>query len=122
MEQETNQSQYKHFNRLLVIFCIVLLLSSLVFFLLLNFKINRLDREFDEEYQPVFEENNVENEKTTYILKEYNGKIGIFENDALIYTLDTYVFTLPENDKKLLKDGISVSTKEELYELLEEYY
>lgn len=122
MEQETNQSQYKHFNRLLVIFCIVLLLSSLVFFLLLNFKINRLDREFNEEYQPVFEENNVENEKTTYILKEYNGKIGIFENDALIYTLDTYVFTLPENDKKLLKDGIIVSTKEELYELLEEYY
>ncbi|MBO5092213.1 MAG: hypothetical protein J6C61_07010 [Clostridia bacterium] len=122
MEQETNQSQYKHFNRLLVIFCIVLLLSSLVFFLLLNFKINRLDREFNEEYQPVFEENNVENEKTTYILKEYNGKIGIFENDALIYTLDTYVFTLPENDKKLLKDGITVSTKEELYELLEEYY
>ncbi len=122
MEQETNQSQYKHFNRLLVIFCIVLLLSSLVFFLLLNFKINRLNREFNEEYQPVFEENNVENEKTTYILKEYNGKIGIFENDALIYTLDTYVFTLPENDKKLLKDGITVSTKEELYELLEEYY
>lgn len=122
MEQETNQSQYKHFNRLLVIFCIVLLLSSLVFFLLLNFKINRLDREFNEEYQPVFEENNVENEKTNYILKEYNGKIGIFENDALIYTLDTYVFTLPENDKKLLKDGITVSTKEELYELLEEYY
>lgn len=122
MEQETNQSQYKHFNRLLVIFCIVLLLSSLVFFLLLNFKINRLDREFNEEYQPVFEENNVENEKTTYVLKEYNGKIGIFENDALIYTLDTYVFTLPENDKKLLKDGITVSTKEELYELLEEYY
>ena len=122
MEQETNQSQYKHFNRLLVIFCIVLLLSSLVFVLLLNFKINRLDREFNEEYQPVFEENNVENEKTTYILKEYNGKIGIFENDALIYTLDTYVFTLPENDKKLLKDGITVSTKEELYELLEEYY
>lgn len=122
MEQETNQSQYKHFNRLLVIFCIVLLLSSLLFFLLLNFKINRLDREFNEEYQPVFEENNVENEKTTYILKEYNGKIGIFENDALIYTLDTYVFTLPENDKKLLKDGITVSTKEELYELLEEYY
>jgi hypothetical protein len=32
------------------------------------------------------------------------------------------VFTLPENDKKLLKDGIVVSTKEELYELLEEYY
>lgn len=122
MEQETNQSQYKHFNRLLVIFCIVLLLSSLVFFLLLNFKINKLDREFNEEYQPVFEENNVENEKTNYILKEYNGKIGIFENDALIYTLDTYVFTLPENDKKLLKDGITVSTKEELYELLEEYY
>ena len=122
MEQETNQSQYKHFNRLLVIFCIVLLLSSLLFFLLLNFKINRLDREFNEEYQPVFEENNVENEKKTYILKEYNGKIGIFENDALIYTLDTYVFTLPENDKKLLKDGITVSTKEELYELLEEYY
>jgi hypothetical protein len=122
MEQETNQGQYKSFNRLLAIFCIILLLSSLIFFLLLNFKINRLNSEFEEEYQPVFEENSIQAEKISYILREYNGKIGIFENEALIYTLDTYVFTLPENDKKLLKDGIVVSTKEELYELLEEYY
>ena len=122
MEQENNQNQYKHFNRLLVIFCIVLLLSSVIFFLILNIKINKLDKELKVDYQPVFEENQVHIEKTTYTLREYNGKIGIFENEALIYTLDTYVFTLPENDKKLLKDGIEVSTKEELYELLEEYY
>ena len=57
-----------------------------------------------------------------FVLKEYNGKIGVYENESLIYTLDIYVFTLPEVDKQLLKDGIIVSTKEKLYELIEEYY
>ena len=70
---------------------------------------------------PVFDET-IEEQTTEYTLKEYNGKIGVFENGALIYTLDTYVFTLPQNDKKLLTDGITVSTEKELIELLEYYY
>ena len=56
------------------------------------------------------------------MLKEYNGKIGVYENEALVYTIDTYVFTLPETDKQLLRDGIVTANKIELYELMEAYY
>ena len=48
--------------------------------------------------------------------------IGVYENAALIYTLDTYVFTLPDIDKQLLREGIITASKTELYELIEEYY
>ncbi len=122
MEQETNQGQYKQFNKLLIIFCLILVLTSIVFYTMIAIKINSLNKNQKNDDLPVFEETIDFDSKTSYILKEYNGKIGIFENEALIYTLDTYIFTLPEKDKKLLKDGIEVSTKEELYELIEEYY
>ena len=61
-------------------------------------------------------------EKSVYELKEYNGKIGVYKNDALVYTINTYVFTLPESDKSLLKEGIKVYSEDELRELIEEYY
>lgn len=61
-------------------------------------------------------------DKTIYMLREYNGKIGVYENEALVYTIDTYVFTLPEVDKQLLKEGIIAVNKAELYSLIEEYY
>ena len=61
-------------------------------------------------------------EKNVYELKEYNGKIGVYKNDALVYTINTYVFTLPESDKSLLKEGIKVYSEGELRELIEEYY
>ena len=65
---------------------------------------------------------NITEEKKLYEVKEYNGRIGIFEDESLIYTLDVYVFTLPENDRQLLSDGIKAESKEELYRILEEYY
>ena len=65
---------------------------------------------------------NITEEKKLYEVKEYNGRIGIFEDESLIYTLDVYVFTLPENDRQLLSDGIKAESQEELYRILEEYY
>ncbi len=46
---------------------------------------------------------------TRYILREYNGKIGIFEasdDKTPLKTLDVYVFTLPESVSEALKVGI----------------
>lgn len=56
-----------------------------------------------------------------YCLKEYNGKIGVYADETLVYTLDTYVFTLPEIDKQLLSKGIFVSDKSELIKIIEGY-
>lgn len=117
MEQENNEKQGKQFYHLLFIFSLLLISAFIVFYFFIGKKIDNITL---NETAPTF--NEVTEGNTKYILKEYNGKIGIFENEALIYTLDTYIFTLPQNDKKLLNDGIEVSTKEELYELLEEYY
>lgn len=121
MEQETKEIQDKQYFRAIFIFSIILLSLFGIFYFLISNKITQSISEIKNSDIPVFEEN-VEDTEKIYILKEYNGKIGIFENEALIYTLDTYIFTLPENDKKLLSEGIVVSTQEELYELLEQYY
>ena len=118
MEQDVNN--YKRDNiKLIVIFSSVLLVLLSFFYILTARKIDKIENKSEESIQ-VFDE--VSQETAVYKIKEYNGKIGIFENDALIYTLDVYLFTLPEKDKKLLSEGIQVSSKEELYEIIEEYY
>ena len=98
----------------------------MISYLLLNNKFAETSatNKTEEQDIPVFEEqeDTPDIEKIIYVLKEYNGKIGVYENDALIYTLDSYVFTLPEIDKQILKKGIVATNISELYELIEEYY
>lgn len=118
MEQENSE---KLIIRLSIIFFSVVITLLVGNYILIDRKIDNAVDKIVEQNQPVFDETVVDLEKT-YTLKEYNGKIGVYENDSLMYVLDTYVFTLPEKDKKLLNSGISVSTKEELYKLLELYY
>ncbi len=63
-----------------------------------------------------------EDETTGYLVKEYQGQIGIFSSDGtLLEILDTYVKTLPEADRTLLGEGIWVKTREELNSLIEDY-
>ena len=118
MEQENNGKQImKIYQGLLVLFILIFAVMT-IYLLIISKKIENIT---ENNVQDVFED--VTNrEKTVYTVKEYNGKIGVYENEALIYTLDRYVFTLPEYDKKLLSSGIVVSTEEELYKIIEEYY
>ena len=79
----------------------------------------------EEITENVFNENVEEPEqtdKTIYMVKEYNGKIGVFKENALIYTMDVHIFTLPEYDKNLLACGIKAEGIDELYRILGEYY
>ena len=63
-----------------------------------------------------------EDETSGYLVKEYQGQIGIFSSDGtLLEILDTYVKTLPEADRTLLGEGIWVKTREELNSLIEDY-
>ena len=63
-----------------------------------------------------------EEEPEGYLVKEYQGQIGIFSLDGtLLETIETYVKTLPEADRALLGEGISVKTREELNSLIEDY-
>jgi len=60
-------------------------------------------------------------EDTTYVVKEYNNKIGVYQNDELIRIVDVNVDTLGADDQQLLKNGITVHSKEELAGVLEDY-
>jgi hypothetical protein len=59
----------------------------------------------------------------SYIVKEYNGKIAVFEEgkNKPFKVTDSSVSDLPEYDRKLLEEGIKATTKQELQRILEDY-
>lgn len=65
----------------------------------------------------------VDTKPTMYILKDYNGKIAVFEpsEDTPEQVLDVYVQNLPTMDQQMLKSGIEVDSEQELRNLIEDY-
>ncbi|MBQ4042410.1 MAG: hypothetical protein IJD06_00320 [Clostridia bacterium] len=57
------------------------------------------------------------------ILREYEQKIGIFEEGQRtpFQILDVYVFTLPAADQKALQHGIRISSEKELLARIEDF-
>ena len=61
-------------------------------------------------------------DRVQYIMREYNGKLAIFNDDGTVYkTYEINVELLPEYDQKLLKDGIQITGEEELRARVEDY-
>lgn len=126
MEQENQYISKKAFNFSIITLIVIVLSLFFATYYVLSNKFSTI-----EDDEPVFDEitddNNIipENNSSTshkpYKLQTTEGKIGIYENDILIETLDIYTFTLPKNDQKLLLDGISASTKEELDLIISSY-
>lgn len=58
-----------------------------------------------------------------YILKEHNGRIGVFAagSDKPELILDVMVRHLPEYDQEQLKTGVPAKTYSELVNLIEDY-
>ena len=57
-----------------------------------------------------------------WLVKEYEGKIGIFDNDGkLLQIIDTYIKTLPMEDRSLLREGIEICDEASLYSIIEAY-
>ena len=60
---------------------------------------------------------------TVYTLKEYNGLLALFTNDSstpdTVYSVP--IASLPEADRKMLSDGISVTDISLLQSLLEDF-
>ena len=73
---------------------------------------------------PANPDNQIQGQNDHYIVKESNGKIGVFHSDGSVplYLLDSpYVRDLPEYDRKLLQQGIIAQSNAELLEILEDY-
>ena len=102
---------------------ITLLTVFLIAFFMINYRITSLHKEIANNEQPVFN-NTTTNTSTdsTYMLKDFEGRIGVFKNGDFQYLVDVYVFTLPENEQKLLHQGIITSSEQELLDILSSYY
>jgi len=59
---------------------------------------------------------------TTFILREYDGTIGIFDSaGVLIDVIDVQIKSLPEADRDMLRTGIYAFSRNELISLIEDY-
>ena len=61
-------------------------------------------------------------DRVQYIMREYDGKLAIFNDDGTVYKIyEINVELLPEYDQKLLKDGIQITGEDELRARVEDY-
>ena len=62
-------------------------------------------------------------EEENFLVKEYLGVIGIFslENGEIRYVIERYTKTLPEADKRLLREGFVVIGMNGIYSVIEDY-
>ena len=63
-----------------------------------------------------------ETQEKIYILKDYNGRIALFEEGKSIplEVYDIFTKSLPEADSEIIKDGLTVN-QADIQKLLEEY-
>lgn len=59
---------------------------------------------------------------TRYIIRSHNGIIGVFDPNGMLFaTLNVYVMTLPEADRRALEEGIPASDMREVQALLDKF-
>ncbi len=109
---------YKTIKRVTVIFMIAFVFSAIY----LAVDITALkSKKADVITQPEVQSSS---KAETFIVKEYNGKIAVFEDAKAqpLYVLDTpYIYDLPTYDRELLKVGITALSQQELQQILEDY-
>lgn len=59
----------------------------------------------------------------SYTVAEYDGKIAVFKNGEVVpfEIYDSYVETLPEHDREILRKGIKTKSAAELQKIIEDY-
>lgn len=58
----------------------------------------------------------------TLWVKEYSGKIGIFNADGeAVHIIDVYTKTLPEADRRLLEEGFEITSERQLASIIQDY-
>lgn len=63
-----------------------------------------------------------EDVQTEYTVRDYGGKVAVFENNSSspLVVYEIYTHLLPENDIELLRRGIKVASREQLQTCLED--
>ena len=102
-----------------------LLLSAVILFLIMR-RDTPPESPAETEVVYVYKDQSIESDSTTseegWVVREYEEQIAVFRpNGTLVRVLDTYTKTLPEADRRLLREGIAIQTEAGLYSLIEDY-
>ena len=115
-------------KQILTLFCIYLLSVAwiLAASVTLVWSAEKTERETVEktEYIYVYREQAMESETQSvgWVVKEFSDRVAIFTSDGtLLQILDTYTKTLPEADRRLLREGIPIASESALYSIIEDY-
>ena len=127
-----NQTDNKALRRLVIFYALwtPLLLLFMLWILWGRGSSSDADKEVpakEPEYIYVYAEPETNSEDTaatesTWIVREHDERIGIFTEDGvLLRVVDVYTKTLPKADRILLREGIAVTSRQDLYALMEDF-
>ena len=100
---------------------------TLILFFNLNKQVDELrvdSKEIELKVAKITELNDeIANEETvTFILKNYNGVIGVFDQSGILTDIiEVDIKSLPEQDRTMLEAGIWARSRQELASLIEDY-
>lgn len=100
---------------------------TLILFFNLNKQVDELrvdSKEIELKVAKITELNDeIANDETvTFILKNYNGVIGVFDQSGILTDIiDVDIKSLPEQDRTMLEAGIWARSRQELASLIEDY-
>lgn len=87
-----------------------------------NEKVKETERYIYVNLEPTQEDEAQPEAEHVWIVKEHERRVGVFsENGVLLELLEIYTNTLPEADRRMLREGITVTTRSDLYALIEDY-
>lgn len=100
---------------------IILILVSVTLYIRMK-ELNTMINDIDKSIKTISLSPKTDSETTVYILKEYNGNIGIFDSSGvLIDLINVSTKSLPEADRNMLRTGIYAFSRNELISLIEDY-
>jgi len=109
----------KKIKKSLKISIVFLILSIICFaiifaFFIKDLKDNQISRSKEFDKSP--------DNSLSYIVKDFNGSVAVFEpeNPTPVRVTGVYTSHLPKSDQKMLSSGIKVKTRSELNSLLED--
>lgn len=92
-------------------------------FLTIDILHEKVIKPFNEIVSTTHEEGEISTDSYRYRVSVFDGKLAVFSGDSKVpyKVYETYVDSLPENDVRLLYDGIFVNTSKDLIKIIEEY-
>ena len=112
---------------IMLTFSLVLGAVTLILFFNLNKQVDELrvdSKEIELKVAKITELNDetASDETVTFILKNYNGVIGVFDQSGILTDIiDVDIKSLPEQDRTMLEAGIWARSHQELASLIEDY-